>query len=603
MYQEQYPMSKKPIFLFSFANDRSKSLRLEEEERQLRNILQAAHDQEQIEFISLGNTSLDDIYRSYNRFHNRIALFHYSGHSDESLLYLADKGARAENLAKVIGIQKSLALVFLNGCSNRQQVEELFTNGVKVVIATSAPIEDNKALIFSKMFYQALVGGKNIKESFDTAAARIKEEDGNLEINYRAIIRREPIEAAELEWGLYTIEDKYLDWILPSPVKEEQVATNFTNEVELIATDLINKEIVRLGFEGLTKYKEEYRTKWKMYQASPNPILFNELQDYLLKSYPTSLSIQLRDLFNPLVRTNGRLRLVEINEAYLTLLKLLVSICLADLWRARLNPETLKPNEDFFLRPEYKKDLSDFFDLSALGTDNFDYGWLLATIRRIFDDNNITPFIEESSILLDCFVNYDENYQAYRFLEQELRSRLVAQNIDQSEVEDLCFESEKQLGILLRTCGFLSDFQLVTVKDIGVRLPNRVKEPQFVHKSAILRGDNYRIQEDMDVPRTSFTNNNSVLITKDIFGVHDSLNLSPFVIDENAYKLKKEKTPKVYFFKGWGDENTIHYELAQTLKEFFVIDKNIDVRKYTKGLANIRNQLLWFRDDLGFSVK
>ena len=36
-------MDYKPIFLFAFANDRSKTLRLEEEERQVRNILEAHH--------------------------------------------------------------------------------------------------------------------------------------------------------------------------------------------------------------------------------------------------------------------------------------------------------------------------------------------------------------------------------------------------------------------------------------------------------------------------------------------------------------------------------------------------------------------------------
>ena len=38
-------------------------------------------------------------------------------------------------LAQLMGIQKELQLVFLNGCATKGQVEQLFAAGIKAVIA------------------------------------------------------------------------------------------------------------------------------------------------------------------------------------------------------------------------------------------------------------------------------------------------------------------------------------------------------------------------------------------------------------------------------------------------------------------------------------
>lgn len=75
-----------PIFLFAFANDHQRALKLEEEERAIRELLQGCHDSRKIEYHSLSAASLDDIYKAFNRFHNRIHLFHYGGHSDHAFL-------------------------------------------------------------------------------------------------------------------------------------------------------------------------------------------------------------------------------------------------------------------------------------------------------------------------------------------------------------------------------------------------------------------------------------------------------------------------------------------------------------------------------------
>jgi hypothetical protein len=66
-------MGTAPLFLAAFANSNRDWLEaLSTEESRLRNTLAPLHDQRRIEFLSIGSTSVDDIYRNFNRFHNRI---------------------------------------------------------------------------------------------------------------------------------------------------------------------------------------------------------------------------------------------------------------------------------------------------------------------------------------------------------------------------------------------------------------------------------------------------------------------------------------------------------------------------------------------------
>ena len=69
-------ITQAPTLLFAFANDEKHALQLGQEERAIRESLQHLHDNKNIEYHLLGMTTLDDIYKSFNRFHNRIHIFH-----------------------------------------------------------------------------------------------------------------------------------------------------------------------------------------------------------------------------------------------------------------------------------------------------------------------------------------------------------------------------------------------------------------------------------------------------------------------------------------------------------------------------------------------
>jgi len=107
--------------------------------------------------------SLERIYSVFQKYRDRIALFHFGGHADGDRLLLQSafepRPAYAEGLATLLGQQRGLKLVFLNGCSTRPQVKRLLDAGAPAVIATARPIDDAVATEFAVAFYQALTTG------------------------------------------------------------------------------------------------------------------------------------------------------------------------------------------------------------------------------------------------------------------------------------------------------------------------------------------------------------------------------------------------------------------------------------------------------------
>jgi hypothetical protein len=107
--------------------------------------------------------SAERIGQRLRDFSHRIAIFHFGGHADGDRLLLESalepREGRAEGLATLLGQQRGLKLVFLNGCSTRPQVKRLIDAGVPSVIATARAIDDRVAQHFASAFYQALTTG------------------------------------------------------------------------------------------------------------------------------------------------------------------------------------------------------------------------------------------------------------------------------------------------------------------------------------------------------------------------------------------------------------------------------------------------------------
>ncbi len=210
-----------PVFLFAFANDAQDRLQLDDEWRALEKALQHANDAGRLTFNLTPSANKEDIFEKFNRFHDRVALFHYGGHSGPDSLALVDEDFQGQSLATVIGQEKNLKLVFLNGCSNAGQVEELFEKGVPAVIATTEPINDVRAVKLAKQFYTALAAGRTIKEAFEMASAFVNNNEQEVLVEYRTLVMV-GAEKKAFEWGLYVNDPSVLKWSIPEVKQGEQ---------------------------------------------------------------------------------------------------------------------------------------------------------------------------------------------------------------------------------------------------------------------------------------------------------------------------------------------------------------------------------------------
>ncbi|MEO0368655.1 MAG: CHAT domain-containing protein, partial [Pseudomonadota bacterium] len=164
-----------PVVYLAFANALDDHLAtLKEESRAIYKILQPMEKAQKLRVHREESSQVDELYEDLLSYDQDIVVFHYGGHADGSMLQLEEGRGSAGGLAKLLGQQKSLKLVFLNGCATKDQVRLLHQAGVPTVIATAVKINDTKATIFSSSFYTALAAGKSIEESFESAQSLIE---------------------------------------------------------------------------------------------------------------------------------------------------------------------------------------------------------------------------------------------------------------------------------------------------------------------------------------------------------------------------------------------------------------------------------------------
>jgi hypothetical protein len=191
-------------------------------------------------------------------------------------------------------------------------------------------------------------------------------------------------------------------------------------------------------------------------------------------------------------------------------------------------------------------------------------------------DNELSPFIRELTDLQEKFTKDKATYQAYRFLEQALRQALAVNKIAKEEIGTLCLQAEQHLGKLLAECAFLSTYELATIREIQVRKGKREAVASFLHENAVLRGTVDKTANIYALPREDYTENQSVIVSKNLFGKEKTLNLSPFIIDINAFSLKKQNLPDLHFWYGTDEKGQLCYQRISQMQDFFQVEKESD---------------------------
>jgi hypothetical protein len=238
------------------------------------------------------------------------------------------------------------------------------------------------------------------------------------------------------------------------------------------------------------------------------------LGDIIIKNYPWPIGVELRRLFSASTRNLDRLRLDQIFKTMERTMQLISAIMISQLWNDCRAGKIEIP--DFF-RDEFES------RMAMLTMGNFT--WLIRSVGKIFNENNIEWFMPE---MCDCFKK--EFYSALDFWVPERNEIGHYQiNLNQQEIEKRCVEYEDKLSHILQKIAFLSKYKMVTIKEIRVIQPKN-RDAAFHHYIGLLNSadSDFKVKDIID---PAYTESNSILIMKTFKSVDEYLNLSPLIID------------------------------------------------------------------------
>ena len=213
-------MKPTPVLFFAFANEEGRFLNaLKEESSAIYKILHPLENTGKLLVVREESANSEELFVTFRRFKERMLIFHFAGHAGSNLLGLEDLQADATALAPLFEEQRNtLKLVFLNGCATRGQVNRLQQLGIKAVIATSRPVQDQSALFFAETFYAALAGGQySLREAFTHARTALATRFQKAANQFRGIDTFGKDGGRDFAWGLYAAQEDDLDWKIGDP--------------------------------------------------------------------------------------------------------------------------------------------------------------------------------------------------------------------------------------------------------------------------------------------------------------------------------------------------------------------------------------------------
>jgi hypothetical protein len=540
-----------PVVLLAFANDPDEYLKNIRRERQgVFAALRAANDRRSINVYKEEETSTEQLFALFRDYADRVAIFHYGGHASGTGLRLEAVGGAAEQadavgLAQLLGMQKGLQLVFLNGCATQGQVETLLAAGVKAVIATAVPIDDAMATEFAEQFYGALGTGANIGRAFATARSFITTRYGADKTvgTFRGslnIAKQAPTDAG-LTWGLYLADgaDAVLEWVVPAP--QDKVIIVRGAMLAQGQSSTVNARLISSTLEALKPYSQEIQFYLGM--KRPDPRVFPDL---IMNAYPVAIGIQLQKLFSQPVSVDMA-RLRQFLITYEVIGKLFCFVMISQLWDWKIK----KP--DIVISDEQRSVLNRFLALNAENQPFFDYFALTTTIVGIFNADGIQPFVSEFSRLTEELT--DAPTTAARQFMDAMRGEYRDGKVPVDEVASFCDQCETHLATLLADYAFVAKYPFSTIRRINL-VKSRNRAPTFVFEKARLDkpGSDFGIEE---ASFQTFAENAAVILQTDEASALDYLNLTPFLIDESA--LTGAMSTRLFLYDYRDEAGDLHY--------------------------------------------
>lgn len=549
----------KPIIFITFANDPDAHLGLlKEESRRLHGALEELDRKEYLKLIREESAQVKDIFDTFNKNKDRIAIFHYAGHASGTSLELEEGEGNAGGLAKLMAEQEGLQLVFLNGCSSKGQVKGLLDAGVPAVIATSVPIDDRKAMEFSQQFYLALANRRTIEQAFNTAKAYLETKfSKSVEVVMRDaswVSGDTSSGSMDMPWGLYVQEAKkreIYDWKLPffRPVGLPQ------DMIQYIGKSFTANRFIVLVLDEMCKYNPDIYAQ--MVEQRGEETIKKDSKHYpwlVIENFPWPIGSQIR-LLRFYDKANVE-RLEHLVSTYIVTSQLLYYILLSDLWEQGREADKA---------PKWKN-----LSLDKTSFKTFDF---LAKIPAAYAEVKKagTPFIGEFSLLTEALGNADSPLsKAHGFLEN-LRGKL-ADSPPTADLDKLCMKTEQAVSIVLRAAAFLARYRLLTVRNVSITKPRFAPVAYELDMGPLnaTQGTGLNLYQDATHRRKeSYSDSSSIVLVPSENNLTQSLNLSPFVVDKNTFvSVKKSETTEQdrlahIFMLGWEEDSRLYHHAIE----------------------------------------
>lgn len=516
----------KNIVFLAFANREDNYLTsLKEEEDRIYKMLALREKEGHFSVYRDGSTTQGKIIEYLNLHKEEIIGFHYSGHAGRDALFLADEPATAQGIASFLAQCPKLKWVLLNGCSTKGQVDRLVNlESAPVVIATSAPVGDKSATVFSIGFYQALCEQfQTIEEAYKAglASAQVIGLPGITPT--RDVFGRFDVEGDDPVWDISSKSSTGLEWRLPSIPAITDETTDFEPNAFLAAQLM----------EAFAPYSASVLKASQQSQLSDS-----RKRRVILEALPLPISEQLRKLFAVRdSRANSHIfydqlgydRLKQIINAYKTVAELLTFIHLAQLWNEA-------SQHNLTITKEETAAIKDFFHLAPSERREYQLMNLIQIVNDIFEANKIPNFLDEFNPLSTRLGKDTQLGEAIALMHRITLqiTALGSSTMPEQQAVPLCIEAEKKLAVILSSMAFLIRYEMTSIKSIGVfRFRHRAK-PTYMHAIIRLIQHFFEIEPEQE-ERAEAMYTASVILSKEN---GESLNLTPFIIDQNAFDEK-----------------------------------------------------------------
>ncbi len=535
------------VLFFAFANDPLRPLaHLQQEADEIRRLLSPG-ELEGRYLLKLDPFATRNKVSYYlTLYKDHLIHFHYSGHAGKDVLVTEGEPSQSEGLAQLLGQCPKLNCVFLNGCATLGQVQGLWNKEVPAVLATQTHVEDKLASEFAIRFYQALSIQNELEAAFEQAKgeALTLSPRLNLAISRHFVLADAQLKEKEngtFDWKLYIQEgrENVLSWKLPEQINFFE-PKDFTPNVVLIQALL----------EALEGYSREIRNLLEA-ENEGEEIDVADKRLAILNSLPAPVAEQLRKLMVPFSEKDkgydkiSQSRVEQLVKTYDTLIELFAYTLLAQVW------EAIDHTEKITLLPSQRELLKSFLRVHGPNRKSYDFIPLIQSLTEVLEQNGIDYFMEELSPLQETYQAQSPFVWACHFL-NGLRQQLDTNSLATHEIAKACIQGETQLATVFKELGFLANYIMAAIRKIDVVKYRHVRTARFNHSLVRLvkvMGGLEIKEEELD----EFMDSRSVLLLKKKKGSKGKsyMNLSPFVIDQNAFEDKQAEISKVYFFYGY----------------------------------------------------